>query len=283
MLNATNTPRWRAWLLLAVACWAGVAPAFALTFTPGFSFCGPETRVWNFFPQSAETRQETEPQVADSHQGKAGYGYEIVSGVHVYLYANACPIVYGDPSGHYTQGFGYAVEKEVEVHYKKDFPGSIVSFGEVYGFKPDVLDHSRKRWMEVKPLSLSGVAKAELQWMLYTIFYGQLGYQADTQWAPGAVIVDGQPTFIFNFEGILFYTDSTRNLTELTAAAAIANMNNLAVLRDWLRRQSFPSRVSPEATARFGFNVARNASIASMTLLLATIPAAAYITSRVGI
>ena len=99
MLNATKPPRWRAWLLLAVACWAGVAPAFATAFASGFSLRGPETRVWNFFPQSAETRQETEPQVADSHQGNEGYGYEIVSGVHVYLYANADPVMNSDPSG----------------------------------------------------------------------------------------------------------------------------------------------------------------------------------------
>ena len=102
MLNAVNTPRWRAWLLVVVACWACVAPAFATAFVSGFNVRGPETRVWNFFPPSTETRQENELQVADSHQGNEGYGHEIASGVHDYLYANADPVGRFDPSGRFS-------------------------------------------------------------------------------------------------------------------------------------------------------------------------------------
>ena len=72
---------WRTWLLLAVACWSCVVPGFAL--------CGPENRVSDFFAHDGETRRAESLQVADSHQGKVGCGYETASGVHDYLYANA--------------------------------------------------------------------------------------------------------------------------------------------------------------------------------------------------
>jgi len=52
VLNAANPPVWRAWLLLAVACWACVAPAAAVTFAPGFGLRGPETRIRDFFPKN---------------------------------------------------------------------------------------------------------------------------------------------------------------------------------------------------------------------------------------
>ena len=54
MLNAAKPPVWRAWLLLAVACWLGVAPAAAVTFAPAFSPRGPETRVRDFFPKNGQ-------------------------------------------------------------------------------------------------------------------------------------------------------------------------------------------------------------------------------------
>ena len=93
---------WRVWLLVAVACWAAVAPAFATAFVSGFNVRGPENRVWNFFPPSVETRQENRSQVADSHLEKVGHGYEVVSGVHVYLYAQDDPVMGRDPSGHFS-------------------------------------------------------------------------------------------------------------------------------------------------------------------------------------
>ena len=108
MLNdATHRKTWRAWLLLAVAGWTCLAPAAALTCAPGFGLRGPKTRVGDFFPQSVESRQENEPQVADSHQGKVGHGYETASGVHDYVYAHADPVRFSDPSGH--MGIGQAM------------------------------------------------------------------------------------------------------------------------------------------------------------------------------
>jgi len=110
VLNAAKPPVWRAWLLLAVACWLGVAPAASVTFAPAFGLRGPETRVWDFFPTSTESGRETAPQVADSHLEKVGSGYELVSGVCVYLYAHADPVRFSDPSGHsvFTSSFSVA-------------------------------------------------------------------------------------------------------------------------------------------------------------------------------
>jgi hypothetical protein len=63
----------RLWLLLILACAGALTPSRA-------GARGVENRTWDFFPTVAESRQESEPQVAGLHQGNLGCGYDIASG-----------------------------------------------------------------------------------------------------------------------------------------------------------------------------------------------------------
>jgi hypothetical protein len=104
VLNAAKPPVWRAWLLLALACWACIAPGVALALpsasAPGFTMRGTETRVGVFCGNYGPARPVKSSQVAELHQGKPAHGYETASGVHVYLYANGNPVRFVDQSGH---------------------------------------------------------------------------------------------------------------------------------------------------------------------------------------
>lgn len=63
----------RLWLLLVLACAGALAPSRAQA-------RGAETRTWDFFPTTTESRQETAPQVADSHLANPLHGYDFASG-----------------------------------------------------------------------------------------------------------------------------------------------------------------------------------------------------------
>jgi hypothetical protein len=95
--DATTRKTWRAWLLLAVACWACVAPTAALT--PNLALGWLETRTSGSFATCGDSRVAAPPQVADPHQGETRCAHETASRVHNYLYANADPVGMIDPSG----------------------------------------------------------------------------------------------------------------------------------------------------------------------------------------
>jgi hypothetical protein len=96
--DATTRKTWRAWLLLAVACWACVAPTAAVT--PNFALGWLETRTSDSFANDGNSRLAEPPQVADPHQGETRCAHERASRVHNYLYAHANPVGRIDPSGH---------------------------------------------------------------------------------------------------------------------------------------------------------------------------------------
>ncbi|MGH8018411.1 MAG: hypothetical protein ACREIA_08990 [Opitutaceae bacterium] len=81
----------RLWFLVILAGVGALAPSRA-------GARGAETRTWDFFPQLAESRQENEPQVADSHQGFAVCGYELASG-----YAQAAETVINPSAVRFSQ------------------------------------------------------------------------------------------------------------------------------------------------------------------------------------
>jgi len=99
VLNDTTTRKtWRAWLLLAVACWACVAPTAALT--PNLALGWQETRTSDSFANDGDSRVAEPRQVAAPHQGETRCAHERASRVHNYLYAHADPVQFGDPSGY---------------------------------------------------------------------------------------------------------------------------------------------------------------------------------------
>lgn len=85
MLNgATTRKTWRAWLLLAVACWACAVPAWA--FAPGASVREAKTRVGVFCASYDESCPAQPRQVAETHQEKCAARYDSASGPTVGLY-----------------------------------------------------------------------------------------------------------------------------------------------------------------------------------------------------
>jgi RHS repeat-associated protein len=171
----------------------------------------------------------------DSYEGHNGEPLTL----HKYLYANGNPASYTDPSGMYTQQQGYDVESLVRNEYRIGHPASdfndggisrmgekiTKAFGGVYFLKPDILDHTRERWMEVKPFTLSGISSSAVQYSIYKIGFGAFGYKPDEDWAPsGNKVIDssGKPYFVFNVGGILYYTDIEENLKEVAELGIIA-------------------------------------------------------------
>jgi RHS repeat-associated protein len=153
--------------------------------------------------------------------------------LHHYLYGGSNPVDNVDPTGLYTQQFGYDVEDAVDEQYEQDFgyDPQLVSFGgwarvgaksrsAPYSLKPDILDRRLIRgngsvgmiWMEIKPLSLSGIAAAGFAWGVYSSALSPI-FRPDVNWLIGGDIfqVDGNATFVFNAGGILFYTTNQKD------------------------------------------------------------------------
>ena len=92
--------------------------------------------------------------------------------LHKYLYAHNDPIMMVDPSGHYSswsQELGYDAEEAIDDEYRAMHVGQIgILFGGavdynvsgITGFlKPDIYNPNEKTFLEIKPISISGVAK----------------------------------------------------------------------------------------------------------------------------
>jgi hypothetical protein len=124
--------------------------------------------------------------------------------------------------GLYTQGFGYAVENEIQPQYAADHPGQIFTFGkwaragENIRLKPDILNHTIKKYNEIKPFSFSGLIAGPIQMGIYLASLGPDGYSPDAVWEPRyqPIYPQGVPTFVHNVQGILFYTDSAQVVDE---------------------------------------------------------------------
>ena len=138
--------------------------------------------------------------------------------LHKYLYVQNNPINATDPSGLsavWNQFFGYEVEDEIEDVYAREFPGNNVTFGKwgrlsgIFRAKPDILDHDRLKYMEIKPLSPSGLAAAGVQMKLRQDQFFHRGYTPDVTWhvMPTVIYPWCIPTVFFNVAGVLFYTD----------------------------------------------------------------------------
>jgi hypothetical protein len=149
--------------------------------------------------------------------------------LHRYVYALNDPVDLIDPTGLYTQADGYAVEAALEPLYMASHPGHAVLFGSPAGIginellKPDILNFTTREFMEIKPLSFSGIAKGAFQIAVYELSLGEAGFSRDTVWQPsGPVpISTGKVVLVVNIEGVLFYTDVLELEAELAAVTAI--------------------------------------------------------------
>jgi RHS repeat-associated protein len=142
--------------------------------------------------------------------------------LHKYLYCQDDPVNFTDPSGQsatWNQWFGYEVEDEIEKEYARDYGVAGVTFGKwarvagdcgVFRAKPDILDNNRQIYMEIKPLSPSGLIAADAQMLLRIKQFASQGYSPDLTWhiKPSLIYPWGMPTVFFNVCGVLFYTDA---------------------------------------------------------------------------
>ena len=156
--------------------------------------------------------------------------------LHRYLYANSNPVRFGDPTGMFTQRFGYLAEAAISRVYAREHPGDTVSYGAwarlggirsvAYRLKPDILNHTKqmKTWLEIKPLSVSGVAKGGAQYATYLLTFLPFGYRPEYDWDPKDNIVLAGKTEIvfFNAGGIVFYTDAIDCAEDLAAITTVA-------------------------------------------------------------
>ena len=164
----------------------------------------------------------------DSYEGDNGDP----SSLHKYLFVADNPVNGVDPSGHlglfkFNREFGNWAHRVIEDEYQAEHPGAIC--GTTTGIlgtrlKPDIFDGIQRIFMEIKPLSLSGVAKGVVQIAGYDLAFSALGldYARGTTWPAGArqSNVGSTPIVYFNVQGVIFYTDMVDNLDDIAGISS---------------------------------------------------------------
>jgi hypothetical protein len=153
--------------------------------------------------------------------------------LHKYLYCQGNPINGIDPSGHwglfsFTRDFGNWAHRVIEDEYLEEHPGAICGTTTGIlgtGLKPDIFDGPNRVFMEIKPLSISGVAKGIVQIGGYDLAFSalRLGYTRGT-WPNSArqSNVGATPIVYFNVQGVIFYTDYTDNIDDFAVITSFA-------------------------------------------------------------
>ena len=152
--------------------------------------------------------------------------------LHKYAYVHGDPIQGIDPSGLFSQKFGYWVEEAIARDYQRqhqDVPidvtfGGWAQLGQQGGWafmaKPDILNHTDMTYMEIKPLSISGLILGEAQMLMREVQLGPFGYEPDGIWASTPQVTflqNGIPIVYVNFQGLVLYTDVTELLEDYAA------------------------------------------------------------------
>jgi hypothetical protein len=132
-----------------------------------------------------------------------------------------------DPLGLFTQKDGYAVEWAVQNLYAKDHPNCSLLLGRpssILGInvRPDIVNFTQHSWLEVKPMSASGVIKAAAQTLVYNDTFGHYGFLPDSAWNPSTHLVyaNGEVFEIMNLGGIVFYADAGDALEDVMLSGA---------------------------------------------------------------
>jgi len=168
--------------------------------------------------------------------------------LHKYLYCHNNPINGLDPTGYFTQSFGYLAEAAIQDVYASDHKGDIVLYGrwtrfggphsEAYKLKPDILNMSpkKKSWLEIKPLSISGVASSATQYAKYNALFLPFGYSPEVSWTPSKHFVYAGQVQIcfFNAGGIVFYTDLVDLFEDLAILASVQAVRGFIASRGGL-------------------------------------------------
>jgi RHS repeat-associated protein len=156
--------------------------------------------------------------------------------LHKYLYAQASPIDLDDPSGNYSgweQFMGYEAQDAIVDHYKDTHPwinpDDIVSEAHVpvksrkYAYlKPDIINVATKQWLEIKPLSVWGIAKGAAKYELDKKLLK--GYSPDAGWTPLLELEtdSGEAILVVNCGGIVYWVDKDFVTDSAGFAAGVA-------------------------------------------------------------
>jgi hypothetical protein len=154
--------------------------------------------------------------------------------LHKYLYCEANPVNNDDPTGLFTQGFGYLAEAAIQTIYANDHPGNAVLYGQwtrlggalgkAFKLKPDIFNTTTRRWAEIKPLSQSGLVRAGISYAAYNAAFLPFRYRPDASWNPSthSAMAGSDPIIFFNAGGIIFYSDAISNVKDVLGLTTIA-------------------------------------------------------------
>jgi RHS repeat-associated protein len=173
--------------------------------------------------------------------------------LHKYAYVKNNPTNLVDPTGlDFEASYGRQVEQEVNSQYLSSHPNvehPFISFGQTLGraigpvvpyfaLKPDILNYSgflsspvlanagagRSTWLEIKPLSISGIAKGVAKMSVVCAVLCPESFAPEFSWdIPNPTInVGGRDLILMNVGGIIFYTDIKPEDVGMTVAALAA-------------------------------------------------------------
>ena len=166
--------------------------------------------------------------------------------LNLFNYCAADPVNNVDPTGMFTQQLGYLAEDAIQEIYARDHPADAVDNGRwtrfggpgnrAFRLKPDILNHSTKRWAEIKPFSYSGITKGAAQYLLYAGAFAPFDYYPDVGWKPSTHFTEAGtvPIFFFNAGGVIFYTDAL-DMAEDGAALATVQLARQYFLKNSAR------------------------------------------------
>ena len=144
-------------------------------------------------------------------------------------------------SGNYSsvrQSWGYNIEDAIQDFYEEDHPGKRPILRSKKVFRkddpwrwlfPDIFDPNTGLWLEVKPLSISGVSKGEAKRRLNL---SALPGQPDLFWISPLIVslATGDRFITVNVAGIVYYADENDvrdGLLELVADGAAISAREL--------------------------------------------------------
>ncbi|NET90543.1 MAG: RHS repeat-associated core domain-containing protein [Kamptonema sp. SIO1D9] len=173
----------------------------------------------------------------DDYEGRRGEPITL----HKYLYGNNNPVTYTDPTGlfsrrHFSQEFGEQAHEEISLIYTFEHMGDQIYFGNPQkgvgvGLNPllrtDLVNHTTKTYLEIKPFTPPGYTKGKNKMKKNKNSLEPFGYKPDGIWkAPpliGTATVMGKTLLYFNdFTGIIFYTDDPNLSPHLVLIAGMS-------------------------------------------------------------
>jgi len=140
----------------------------------------------------------------------------------------------------WEQFLGYDAEEAIQEEYLAMHPAEapFISFGtrQYYNplsyLKPDIFVSTpgNKRYLEIKPISDSGVVGGVAKMIKNAVVFGPAGYKADVAWQPLSPVLQtpsGETIFVINVGGVVFYQDAELLEWKLITVGAVVTAKDL--------------------------------------------------------